>query len=105
MWRTRQIGVLFSKQGNSWIFLVLISPLSKDERDEYKFCYRDPFLSVAETPYSWIHSDIFLRDMIIKVKAGLRGPKGHSYLLRVLWDVLWGWERYFAQVRADITGV
>lgn len=105
MWRTRQIGFLFSKQGNSWIFLVLVAPLSMGEKDEYKFCYRDPFVSGAETPYSWIPSDIFLRDLIIKIKTGLRGPKGHRYLNRILRDILWGWERYFAQVRGDITGV
>ena len=43
-------------------------------------------------------------DMIGKVKIRLRERK-HEYLRRVLLDVLWGWERYLAQVNADITAV
>ena len=105
MWRTRQIGFLFSKQPNFWVVFVLVAPLSVNQRDEqFKFCYRDSSFSGSDTPYSFIQSDLPLRDMIAKIKIRLR-DQGHRYLKRVLWDVLWGWERYLAQVNADITGV
>jgi len=105
MWRTRQIGFLFSKQQNFWVVFVLVAPLSVNQREEqFKFCYRDSFFSVSKSRYSFIQSDLPLQDMIAKVKIRLR-EQGHRYLKRVLWDVLWGWERYLAQVKADTTGV
>lgn len=107
VWRTRQIGFLFSKRNNFWVVFVLIAPLSVNQKEEqFKFCYRDSFLSGSKSPYSFVQSDLPLRDMIAKIKVRLREPElGHRYLKRVLWDVLWGWERYLAQVKADVTGV
>jgi hypothetical protein len=103
MWRTRQIGFLFSKQPNFWVVFVLVAPMSVNQKEEqYKFCYRDS--SFSGSAYSFIQSDLPLRDMIAKIKIRLR-DQGHRYVKRVLWDVLWGWERYIAQVKADITGV
>jgi hypothetical protein len=103
IWRTRQVGIFFSNQGTFWIFLIFLAPLSLRDNEEFKFCYRDD-TGFKPKPYSWIASEIPARDLIKKVKVGLR-DKEAQYLKRVLMDVLWGWERYLAQVRADITGV
>jgi hypothetical protein len=42
--------------------------------------------------------------MINNIQVGLE-DKGPKYSKDFFVDVLWGWERYIAQVRADITGV
>src|SRR5437773_10697346 len=82
MWRTRQIGFLFSKQPKFWVVLVLVAPLSVNEKEEqFKFCYRDSFVSDSESPYSFIQSDLPLQDMIAKIKIRLR-EQGHRYLKR-----------------------
>jgi hypothetical protein len=104
IWRTRDIGLLFSKQETFSILLVLIAPLSTDGSENFNLCYRNRTGFKPGSPYSWIPAEVPLRDMINNVQAGLQN-EGPKYSREFFMDVLWGWERYLAQVRADITGV
>lgn len=108
VWRTRQVGIFFAKVSDtSWLFLVLLAPLSVtyDNRDwkehEFNFCIRDSF---GDNPYEWVAKDMPIQDLIKSIAINL-DKKGPEYLRHVLIDVLWGWERYFAQIRNDIRGV
>lgn len=83
---------------------MLIAPLSTDERDHFHFCYRNRSGFGSTNPYNWIAAEVPLRDMINNIQVGLE-DKGPKYSKDFFVDVLWGWERYIAQVRADITGV
>ena len=109
IWRTRQIGVLFAKVRDQWIFLVLIAPLSVSNEyeisteDEFNFCFRDP-KTLERGPYAWVASEAPVRDIINYVARGFQ-KEGPNFLAHVLIDVFWGWERYLAQVRNDIRGV
>jgi len=89
--------------------LVLIAPLLVEKDEVFKFCYCDPTTKeLAKAAFCWLPSEVPLRDTINNVKTGLRSSDSQSkphYLKQILFDVLWGWERYVAQVRADITGV
>jgi hypothetical protein len=92
----------------SWVFLVLVAPLSGYDHEtsveeEFNFCYRDP-KALPEGPYSWVASEAPIRDICDYIAQGLQ-EKGSVFLERILLDVLWGWERYMAQVRNDISGV
>lgn len=92
IWRTRQIGILFAKVNDSWVFLVLIAPLSvtydyEVSKDEFNLWYRDP-KAMKLAPYAWVASD---------------APIGE--IIDILIDIHWGWKRYLAQVRNDNRGV
>lgn len=109
IWRTRQIGILFAKVNDSWVFLVLIAPLSLADdyevssEDEFNFCYRDP-KQLKQAPYAWHASDAPVRDIIDYLARGLQ-EKGQQWVAHILIDIYWGWERYLAQVKNDIRGV
>lgn len=111
VWRSRQIGIWFSKRESStkgqynWIFLVLIAPLSAtgDEDswkgEDFKFCTKKEENQECWTPDKWK-----LRELIPRLTVGL-DKGGRKYLTKLLGDVLWGWERYFALIRNDIREV
>ncbi len=107
VWRTRQIGIFFTKVGASWVFLALLAPLSATydykewKEEEFRFCVRDNF---GDQPYEWFADDMPVQDLIKKHIA--RNLEKHpDFLTRILIDVFWGWERYIAQIRNDIRGV
>jgi hypothetical protein len=108
VWRTRQIGIFFAKVSpSSWLFVVLLAPLSSifDSRDwkeeEFNLCVR---ASLGDNPYQWISKEMNVVNLILNIikKFGEEGP---THLSDILIDVLWGWERYFAQIKNDIRGV
>ena len=86
------------------IFLVLLAPLTVDAKEKFKFCCRDRTGFIPETPYAWIAAEFPFRDMMEIIKEGFRN-KGPEYSRDWFMDVLWGWERYVAQVKVDISGV
>jgi len=107
IWRTRQIGIFFAKINETWIFLIFIAPLSVTydyelwNEEDFHFCVRENF---GDRPYEWVAEDLPIQDLIGHYCKKL-SEKGPSFLTHVLIDVLWGWERYFAQIRNDIRGV
>ena len=104
IWRTRLIGILYMNAGEYSIFLVLLAPLTVDRKGIFKFCCRDRTGFKPETPYAWIAAEFPFRDMVEIIKQGFR-TKGHKYIRDWFMDILWGWERYVAQVKVDISGV
>jgi hypothetical protein len=108
VWRTRQVGIFFAKvSDSSWLFIVLLAHLSAtyDNRDwkehEFNFCVRANF---GDNLYEWVAKDMPIHDLIANIAINL-DEKGPNYLSHILIDMLWGWERYFAQIRNDIRGV
>lgn len=106
IWRTRHIGVWFSKREDNWIFLVLIAPLSTEgdtdefKEDDFKFCVNDSDKWRADEK-----SLSCLIDWFGKELAEDKGSKRQLVLSKFLDDLFWGWERYLAHVSNDIQGV
>jgi hypothetical protein len=107
-WHRRRIGVLYSKQRQTWVYLVLIPPAD----DELKFCYR----IIQDTPetepnchcsgglrfYNGGLADItnLINHFTTKLKD--HGPR---FLEEILQDVFWGWEEFLTHVRSQTMSV
>lgn len=106
VWRTRQIGIFFAKINASWVFLVLVAPMSatydsKDwKEEEFSFCVRN---NVRDQSDEWVADDLPIQNLIRNIAMNFE--KSPTYLAHVLIDMYWGWERYIAQIRNDIRGV
>ena len=107
IWRTRHIGIFFAKRQETWVFLVLIAPLSTKhdievwKGSDFRFCVRS---MQKPKPDEWVAEDVPLQDLIMVLVKGL-DEMGPRFLTYFLIDVFWGWERYFAQIQNDIRGV
>ena len=92
----------------NWIFLVFIAPLSMTydyelwKEEDFHICVR--YNNEGLGPYEWVALDYPIQNVIewYCKNLDIHGP---SFLTHILVDVLWGWERYFAQIRNDIRGV
>jgi hypothetical protein len=71
--------------------------------EEFKFCYRDPKTS-DPGPFAWTACESTLKEMMDFMAWQLQ-KNGPRFFAHFLIDVLWGWERYLAQIRNDISGV
>lgn len=107
-WHRRRIGVLFSKQGPTWIYIVLIPPAD----DELKFCYRIIQDTTETEPNCHCSSGLrfyhgglanipsLINHFTTKLKE--HGPK---FVEEILQDVFWGWEEFLTHVRSQTMSV
>jgi hypothetical protein len=131
IWRTRQVGIFFNDSESTVI--VLIAPLSatynmKEWQDnDFSLCIRDhekkknspsthtqsPSTSrstiVIQRPQrnevpEWVDLEKRIGGVCRKFCTDL-AENGPEHLRCILSDILWGWERYVAQMRNDIRGV
>ena len=134
IWRPRHIGILFAKCRDTWVIVILVAPLSyKDDNgqwksQDFKFCVRTMLKNVKENSgpsgfkgkgkevakdkqklkkyptEDWAAEGFPLQVLISFLEKNLQDI-GPMFLSDFLVDVLWGWERYFAQIRNEIGGV
>jgi hypothetical protein len=103
-WHRRRIGVLYSKQGPTWIYIVLIPPGD----DELKFCYRIIRDKTEEEPNCHCSSGLKfyqgglagIPDLINHFTEKLK-DHGPHFLEEILQDVFWGWEEFLTHVRSQ----
>jgi hypothetical protein len=103
-WHRRRIGVLYSKQGATWIYIVLIPPGD----DELKFCYRIILDETETEPNCHCSSGLKfykggladIPDLINHFTTKLK-DRGPHFLEEILQDVFWGWEEFLTHVRSQ----
>ena len=123
-WARRKIGVLFSRQGEIWTFIVLVAPEKeglevdgkgkKVTRPEKGFLH----LRVDENPDDrianahWRNGRLAyckdaqnrVEDMINYIAAQLK-RQGPEFLEWIVRDVFWGWGEFLKQMRLTILQV
>ena len=115
-WMSRRIGILFSRQGSHWVFLLFFEPIMIDDPNyEMTFTFRMIYHpnDMPEEYTANAHGsdgDIFFRshkenisNSINFVITGLTTQK--DFLDQLVRDIFWEWEEYFQYIRAAITNV
>jgi len=88
---TRQLGILFSKTGTYWTFIVMVQELEQEE--EAQFCY------VSDKCHALY---VNLSRLIGHV---MRDFRDEDYLSTLAYDVLYGWNEYLAEIRSYVAQV
>jgi hypothetical protein len=123
-WARRRIGVLFSRQGGIWTFIVLVAPekgglevygnVKKVPRPEKGFLHlrvdnnvEDPIANAH-----WRNGELAyckdaqnrVEDMINYIAAQLKS-QGPNFLEWIARDIFWGWGEFLKQMRLPILQV
>ena len=88
---TRQLGILFSKTGTHWTFIIMIQELEQEE--EAQFCYVSDKCSSLYVNLSRLIGFI------------MRDFRNEDYLSTFAYDVLYGWNEYLAEIRSYVAQV
>ena len=123
-WARRRIGVLFSRQGGIWTFIVLVGPekegLEVDGKGKTETRPEKGFLHLqvdenSDVPIANAHwrngrlayckdAQHRVEGMISYIAARLNKP-GPEFLEWIVRDVFWGWGEFLKQMRSTILKV
>ena len=108
-WRRRRVGVLYSKQPNYWVYLVLLEPVDED----LEFCHRiiedgdDENVANCRCtggPRFYNGAQASLKNLVGYFMDKI-ATRGTSALDQLLQDVFWGWEEYLTHVKSRTMSV
>src|SRR5271156_731455 len=115
-WKSRRIGILFSKQPTHWVFLIFFEPILNDDPNyQLTFTFRkishthplphgyEANVHGSDGPMYFEPSKENLANTINFIITNLRAHPG--FLKQLMRDVFWEWEEYFQYVRVAIANV